>query len=49
MSPMSGEYLECQNCGFVLLAESPGTTKPKNRDACPNCDGTVFTPIDNEP
>lgn len=36
------EYIECVDCGFVLLADSTTQAQPKRFDACPDCDGTDF-------
>ncbi|GAB7095408.1 hypothetical protein JCM30237_25610 [Halolamina litorea] len=36
------EYVECEECSFVLLA-SPGTEPtPERQDQCPDCGGTEF-------
>lgn len=37
------EYVECDDCGFVLLAESTTRAKPRRVKACPGCDGTEFS------
>lgn len=36
------EFLECEDCGFVVLSESAAKPTPKRVDACPGCDGTNF-------
>lgn len=36
-------FIECQDCGFVLLAEGEAEAIPKRVSSCPSCDGTEFT------
>lgn len=36
------DYIECEDCGFVLLSESDTEPEPKRVDACPNCGGNEF-------
>lgn len=43
MTAVKGEFIECQNCGFVLLAANLGDPTPLNRETCPDCDGTNFS------
>ena len=40
------EYIECLECGFVLMAETTTEATPKRVDACPDCGGTDFQFID---
>lgn len=35
-------YIECDECGFVLLSESASKPLPKRVDSCPDCGGTSF-------
>lgn len=34
--------VECEACGFVLLAENAYEPTPKRVRSCPRCDGTDF-------
>lgn len=36
------EYIECEECGFVLLSENRAEAEPKRVDSCPDCDGAEF-------
>lgn len=36
------EYIECQNCGFVLLAASGDEPEPKGWEKCPECGSDEF-------
>lgn len=36
------EYVECQECWFVVLSTGASTPEPKRVDACPNCGSTDF-------
>lgn len=37
-----GEYIECEECGFVLVSESSTAPTPKHHDSCPGCEATEF-------
>ena len=43
----ANDYVECQNCGFVLATDSSVEMTPKHWDSCPDCDGTDFGLVDN--
>ena len=36
------EYIECQECGFVLETGATPRHQPKHWDACPDCNGQTF-------
>ena len=36
------EYVECQECGFVVLSTGERTPEPKRVDGCPSCGSTDF-------
>lgn len=36
------EYVECQECGFVVLSTGESTPEPKRVDDCPSCGTTEF-------
>ena len=36
------EYVECEECRFVVLSTGGPTPEPQRVDACPNCDSTDF-------
>lgn len=38
------EYIECRECGFVLVADHTDDATPLHWDACPACEGTEFGP-----
>lgn len=35
-------FIECDDCGFVLVAESDAEPVPDRVDSCPECGGTSF-------
>ena len=41
---MVGNYIQCLDCGFVLLADgdTEPDPKPKRVDSCPGCGGVDF-------
>lgn len=44
------EYVECQECRFVVLSTGASTPEPKRVDACPNCDSMEFAfPAESRP
>lgn len=44
------EYIECRQCGFVVLASGGANPQPKRVDSCPACDSTDFClPGDADP
>lgn len=36
------EFVECEECGFVLVAEDAPEPAPGRVDVCPDCGGTEF-------
>jgi rubredoxin len=42
---MTAQFWECRDCGFVLRATSGRSAGPKHWDACPDCGGTEFDPV----
>lgn len=36
------EFIECVECGFVLLAGSSTEPVPERRASCPECGGSEF-------
>lgn len=36
------DYVECRQCGFILLSDGSTNPQPKRVDACPGCDGNEF-------
>ncbi|WP_459192268.1 hypothetical protein [Halosimplex sp. J119] len=35
-------FIECDDCGFVLVTEPDSSPVPKRVDSCPDCGGTSF-------
>lgn len=35
-------YIECEDCGFVLLSASSADPVPKRVDSCPDCGASEF-------
>lgn len=36
------EYVECEECRFVVRSTGGDAPEPERVDACPNCDSTEF-------
>lgn len=42
------DYVECQNCAFVLQAKPAPDPEPQHWDSCPKCGTTEFKRIERE-